>query len=108
MAADLLQKMDAVQEASGRTLLDNSLVMYMSDMHHGDHASFDLPLALFGSGGGTFRQNQLVSLPEKIADIRQLRDLYFTILNGYFKFDVKSFGEDLRGIPNQLMTELLV
>jgi hypothetical protein len=105
--ADLLQKMDAVQEPSGGTLLDNSLVMFASDMHHGDHASFDLPMALFGGGGGVFRQNQLVSLPETIEDMRQLRDVYFTILNGYFQLGVQSFGDDLRGIPNQLMTELL-
>jgi tellurite resistance protein len=107
VAADLLMKMDAVQEASGGTLLDNSLVMFASDMHHGDHACFDLPLALFGSGSGTFRQNELIALPEEIEDIRQLRDLYFTILNNYFELGVPSFGEDLRGIPNQVIAEIL-
>jgi hypothetical protein len=108
VVADLLKKMDAVQDPLGGTLLDNSLVMFVSDMHHGDHASFDLPLALFGSGGGIFRQNQLVSLPEAIEDIRQLRDLYFTVLNNYFNLGVDSFGEDLRGIPNQPLAEILV
>lgn len=107
VVADLLAKMDAVQEASGGTLLDNSLVMFASDMHHGDHACFDLPLALFGGGSGTFRQNELVALPEAIEDIRQLRDLYFTVLNQYFELGVPSFGEDLRGIPNQLIGEIL-
>lgn len=107
VAADLLKKMDAVQDASGGTLLDNSLVLFTSDMHHGDHASFDLPMALFGGGGGTFRQDQLVSLPETIEDMRQLRDLYFTVLNHYFELGVTSFGADLRGIPNQVMAELL-
>jgi hypothetical protein len=107
VAADLMTKMDAVQEASGGTLLDNSLVMFASDMHHGDHACFDLPLALFGSGSGTFRQNELVALPEQIEDIRQLRDLHFTILNRYFELGVTSFGEDRRGIPNQLIEEIL-
>jgi hypothetical protein len=107
VVADLLKKMDAVQDPFGGTLLDNSLVMFVSDMHHGDHASFDLPLALFGGGGGTFRQNQLVSLPEGIEDIRQLRDLYFTVANHYFGLGLDSFGEDLRGIPNQALTEIL-
>jgi hypothetical protein len=104
--ADLLKKMDAVKEADGRTLLDNSLVMFTSDMHHGDHASFDLPMALFG-GAGTFRQDQLVSLPETIEEMRQLRDLYFTVLNNYFELGVASFGTDLRSVPNQVITELL-
>ena len=72
-----------------------------------DHAAFDLPFTLFGSGSGTFRQNQLVALPEEIEDIRQLRDLYFTVLNNYFKLGVKSFGDDLRNIPNQLLTQIL-
>jgi hypothetical protein len=107
IAADLLKKMDAVAEASGGTMLDNSLVLFMSDMHHGDHAAFDLPMALFGGGSGTFRQNQLVALPEEVENIRQLRDLYFTVLNNYFKLGVKSFGDDLRSIPNQLLTEIL-
>ncbi len=107
VAADLLKKLDAVEDAAGGSLLDNSLVMFASDMHHGDHASFDLPMALFG-GGGTFRQDQMVSLPEAIEDMRQLRDVYFTVLNAYFGLGVQSFGSDLRGVPNQLMTELLV
>ncbi len=106
VVADLLKKMDAVPDASGGTLLDNSLVMFASDMHHGDHASFDLPLALFG-GSGTFRQDQLVALPETIEDMRQLRDLYFTVLNNYFNLGAQSFGTDLRGIPNRVMSELL-
>jgi hypothetical protein len=107
VVADLLKKMDAVQDAAGGTLLDNSLVMFTSDMHHGDHASFDLPMALFGGGGGTFRQDQIVSLPESLEDMRQLRDLYFTVLNNYFGLGVQSFGTDLRGVPNRPMSELL-
>jgi hypothetical protein len=106
--ADLLKKMDAVQEPSGGTILDNSLVMFCSDMHHGDHAAFDLPILLFGSGSGVFRQNEIVSLPETIEDIRQMRDLHFTILNDYFKLGVTRFGDDRRGIANRRIAEILV
>jgi hypothetical protein len=106
--ADLLKKMDAVTEPAGGTILDNSLVMFASDMHHGDHAAFDLPLLLFGSGSGVFRQNEMVSLPETIEDIRQMRDLYFTILNDYFKLNVTKFGDDKRGIANKRISEILV
>lgn len=104
--ADLLVKMDAIVEPSGGSLLDNSAVIFCSDMHHGDHAAFDLPFLMFG-GAGTFRQNELVMLPEAIEDIRQMRDVHFTILNQFFGLGVASFGEDMRGIPNQLVTELL-
>lgn len=105
--ADLLTKMDAVVEPAGGTLLDNSTLMFCSDMHHGDHAAFDLPFLMFGSGSGTFRQNELVMLPEGIEDIRQMRDVHFTILNQYFGLGLTSFGEDMRGIPNQLVSEIL-
>jgi hypothetical protein len=104
--ADLVKKLDLVKEGD-RTLLDNSLVMFLSDMHHGDHAAFDLPFALFG-GSGTFRQNELVMLPEAIESIRQLRDVHFTIATRYFGLNVPSFGEDMRGIPNQPVSEILV
>jgi hypothetical protein len=62
---------------------------------------------LFGSGSGVFRQNELIALSEGIEDIRQLRDLFFTVLDDYFKLGVASFGDDMRGIPNQRMTEIL-
>ncbi|HEY8947237.1 MAG TPA: DUF1552 domain-containing protein [Polyangiaceae bacterium] len=104
--ADLVQKLDRVKEGE-RTLLDNSLVVFLSDMHHGDHALFDLPFAMFG-GAGTFRQNELVMLPEGIDDIRQLRDVYFTIANNYLGLNLASFGDDMRGVPNQVISELLV
>jgi hypothetical protein len=111
VVADLLQKMDAVEDASGddptASILDNSLVQFSSGMHHGDHAAFDLPFALFGGGGGVFRQNELIHLPEAVEDIVQLRDVYFTILNEYFELGVESFGDDMRDIPNQLVSQIL-
>ncbi len=106
VAADLAQKLDAVSEGE-RTLLDNSLIMLFSDMHHGDHAGFDLPVVLLG-GSGTFRQNEYVLLPEEPEASRQYRDLYFTIMNQYFELAVESFGDDMRGIPNAVIQELLV
>jgi hypothetical protein len=110
VVADLLQKLEAVTDSAGEepmgTLLDNTVVQFFSDMHHGDHAAFDLPFALFG-GSGTLRQNELVELPEGIEDIRQLRDIYFTLLNEYFNLGVEEFGTDQRGIPNELVAEIL-
>ena len=105
VAVDLAQKLDAIQEGD-RTLLDNSLLMLFSDMHHGDHAGFDLPLLLMG-GTGTFRQGEYVTLSEEPQASRQYRDLYFTIMNQYFGLGVGSFGDDMRGIPNAPITELL-
>ncbi|WP_438044046.1 hypothetical protein [Sorangium sp. So ce128] len=38
---------------------------------------------------------------------RQLRDLWFTILNQVYELGVGSFGDDLRGVPNALLEESL-
>jgi Protein of unknown function (DUF1552) len=106
VAADLAQKMDKIPEGNG-TLLDNSLLMLFSDMHHGDHAGFDLPVVLMG-GRGVFRNDECVTLPEDPQMARQYRDLYFTIMNRFFNLGVASFGDDMRKIPNALISELLV
>jgi Protein of unknown function (DUF1552) len=105
-ASDLAQKLDKVQEGNG-TLLDNSLIMLFSDMHHGDHAGFDLPIALIG-GGGVFQTDQYVVLPEDPQQARQMRDLYFTIMNNYLGLNIPSFGDDMRKIPNLPIKEILV
>lgn len=105
VAADLARKLDQVQE-DGRTLLDNSLLMLFSDMHHGDHAGFDIPMILLG-GAGTFKQGEYVSLPADPQSSRQFRDLYFTIMNHYFGLAVPSFGVDVRNVPNAEIAEIL-
>ncbi|HTM46975.1 MAG TPA: DUF1552 domain-containing protein [Polyangiaceae bacterium] len=106
--ADLVTKMDAIPEGTG-TMLDNSIVLFTSDMHHGDHACWDLPVAIFGSGGGTLRQDEHIVLPESPATAIQMRDLYFTIMNQYFGMNVASFGVDNRpGMPaNALISQIL-
>ena len=106
IVADLATQLDSVAEGEG-TLLDNSLLVYFSDTHHGDHAGFDIPCVLLGGGAGTFRTNQYVVLPENPVDSRQCRDLYFTIFNEYFQLGIKEFGADERGIPNALLEGIL-
>jgi hypothetical protein len=61
---------------------------------------------VFG-GGGVFKQNELVMFPNEISQMRQLRDFYFTLLTQYFQIDVPSYGIDMRGLPNELMSEIL-
>lgn len=52
LAAHFLERLDSVKEGE-RTLLDNSLIVYGSGIADGNaHAHDDLPIALFGSGGG--------------------------------------------------------
>lgn len=55
--ARLLQRLDSYVEAGGRTVLDNSLIMYTNEMSDGKlHSFMDLPYIFAGGLGGRFRQ----------------------------------------------------
>jgi hypothetical protein len=58
----MLTKMDAIMDSgTGKTLLDNSLLMYTSCLGDGSsHHSNNAPIVLAGSNGGYFRQGRLI------------------------------------------------
>ena len=61
--ARLLAKLDAYTEADGKTVLDNSVILYTNELSDGKgHSFMDLPYILAGSAGGFFKQNQYVQL----------------------------------------------
>ena len=63
--AYLMRKMDAIEEANGRTLLDNTILTYGSGLGDGStHQYNDLPIILAGNGGGQFKTGQHVNMPE--------------------------------------------
>jgi hypothetical protein len=101
--AELCSKMNAITEGDG-SLLDHSIVLYASCMHGGNHAANDLPVALLGSGGGTFKTDQNVLFDAELP----LRDLHFTIMSSYFQLGVTSFGVSTKNVPNQLVKQILV
>jgi hypothetical protein len=103
--AALAGKLDAIPEGDG-TLLDHTLMLYGSGMHGGDHDAQPLPFAMIGGGRAGIRTDQLVDFSSMGAG-RPLRDLYFTILNGYFGLNVPSFGTSLTTPQNRLMEEIL-
>lgn len=104
-AAELAQRLDSITEGAG-TVLDNTVMVFMSEMRTQDHDGFDLPIVMLG-GGGVFQQDAHVAFRELGKD-RQLRDLWFTIMKQYFKMDIISFGDQAGGAPNALLQELLV
>ncbi|WP_437679159.1 DUF1552 domain-containing protein [Sorangium sp. So ce131] len=103
-AAQLAQRLDAIPEGDG-TVLDHSVMVYMSEMRTHDHDAYDLPIVLLG-GGGVFLNDAHVAYGA-IGGDRQLRDLWFTIMNQYHGLEVASFGDDVRGEPNALLEEIL-
>lgn len=54
--AYMIERMMAVEEADGSTLLDNSMVLYGSGISDGDrHDHVNLPVIVLGKGGGSLR-----------------------------------------------------
>ncbi len=61
--ASLLTKLDSYVEANGRTVLDNSVILYTNELSDGRaHSFMDLPYILAGSAGGVFKQGEYIRL----------------------------------------------
>lgn len=57
--AYMLGKMDAVVEGNGKTMLDNSLVVWMNELSKGNiHGHDPTPIVIFGSARGTLKTNR--------------------------------------------------
>jgi hypothetical protein len=104
--ADLCRKLEQVAEENGKTLLDNTLILFGGAMHGSNHNCNELPTVLIGSGGGTFQTNLHVQFQQ-----RWLRDLHHTVMTRMFGMsgaDVDSFGADRPGTPRAEIAEILV
>jgi hypothetical protein len=71
-------KLDAVQEG-GRTLLDNSMILYLSSMMTGGHDNNQLPVVMLGRGGGTVRSGRCLDYLNK--PNRRMCSLYLSLLD---------------------------
>lgn len=86
--AYLLGRMDAIDDEGGRTLLDNSLILYGSSLADGhEHEAENLPLLLAGKGGRTIRSGRLVSFREQTS----LSNLHLAMLQRA-GVDIEEFG----------------
>ena len=86
--AYLLQRLEAIQEPNG-TLLDNCLILNISDLAvGGDHSVENIPVVLFGSGGGILKTGRHV-VAEKFTPIA---NLYVELLNR-MGIPVTEFGD---------------
>jgi len=100
--AELCRKLDAITEANGKTILDNSVIFLGSCMHGSNHACNQLPAMLIGGAGGKLKTNQYVSLNN-----RPLRDLHFTMMNSVFGMNQTTFGDNLTGAPISVINEIV-
>ena len=76
--AYIAQKLDAVQEGD-RTLLDNSMILYLSSMMTGGHNNNQLPVVMLGKGGGTIRTGRILDYLNK--PNRKMCSLYLSLMD---------------------------
>jgi Protein of unknown function (DUF1552) len=94
----LLQQMSAIDEGDG-TLLDNSVVLFGSGMKDGNtHEPLNVPIALFGSGGGCLRTGHHITAPQDSV----LSILHLTLLHA---FGIES--ENFNGVTDKTLDGLL-
>ena len=75
--AYICAKLDAVNEG-GRTLLDNSMVLYLSSMMTGNHNNDQLPVVMIGRGGGRIQTGRILDYLGK--PNRKMCSLYLSLM----------------------------
>jgi len=62
----LIDKLAAYAEPNGKTVLDNSAVVWMNELSDGlEHNFMDMPYVIAGSNGGYFKQGQYVKVTKQ-------------------------------------------
>lgn len=100
--AQLCERLDALPDGPGQSLLDNCVVLLGTAMHGQVETAEDLPTLLVGGGGGALKTDQHLDLGH-----RPLRDLHYTLMNGVFDMGVTDFGTDLTGAKLSMIDTLL-
>jgi hypothetical protein len=100
--AELCVKLDAIKEADGSSILDNTVVMYGGAMHGGNHSCNELPTALIGGAKLGLKQDQHVALGK-----RPLRDLHFTLMNEVYGMGLSDFGKIAQQVAPKLISEIV-
>ncbi|HWE94082.1 MAG TPA: DUF1552 domain-containing protein [Tepidisphaeraceae bacterium] len=87
--AYIARKLDAVQEGE-RTLLDNSMILFLSSMMTGNHDNQQLPVVMLGSGGGQVKTGRIVDYLDK--PNRKMCSLYLSLMDKA-GVHLESFGD---------------
>jgi hypothetical protein len=90
----LCQKLQAIQDGTAGSILDQSVVWFGTEMHGGNHDGLDLPLLYVGSGGGRLVVDQHIDFTSRPTG-EDLANVYFTFLNKVYDIGTASFGVGL-------------
>ncbi len=95
--AYFLQRLKNIKEGE-KTLLDQSMVVFASDLRDGNrHSPRDLPILLGGRGGGMIKQGQNLDLGKEAP----LANLYLTMMQAH-KIKQSQFGDSTRVLKELL------
>lgn len=105
--AYLISKMKSIPEGNG-TLLDNSVIVYVSEMSIGnEHNPRSLPIIVAGGGGGKIRRpGQFIDFaPTTASPGRSINDLWLTLCQA-FGMNLSKFGspEFCQGPISEILT----
>jgi hypothetical protein len=87
--AYIADKLDQVQEGE-RTLLDNSMILFLSSMMTGNHNNDQLPVVLLGRGGGQIKTGRILNYLGK--PNRRMCSLYLSLM-GRMGVRLDAFGD---------------
>jgi len=94
----LVQKMKQIDEG-GKSLLDNSILMFLSNLYDGDaHGADQMPIVMAGKAQGALETGRVLEFFDKGNDNRRACSLYLSIMD---RMGVKldSFGDTQKRLP---------
>ncbi|HEX2876405.1 MAG TPA: DUF1552 domain-containing protein [Polyangiaceae bacterium] len=100
--ASLLDKLSKAMEpdGSGKSVLDNTIVVFMSGMQGSNHQANNLPIVLGGSGGGVFKTDYHNNFASEV----KLADVHLTVLqSGFGLSNVAKLGNSGGIVPGLLV-----
>jgi hypothetical protein len=96
-AAALATKLKASMEGASN-ILDQSVIVFGSGMHGGNHEGIDIPVVLIGSGGGVLKQNVFANFPAT----QLMGNIHLTIMQKVFGMTTATFPQSTGVIPDIL------
>jgi hypothetical protein len=88
----MAQALASIKEGDG-TALDSTVIHFGCGMHGGNHDGLNLPIVLFGGGGGVLKQNAYLALTgDAPGGGVRLADLHLTLMQKVFGSPVTTFG----------------
>jgi hypothetical protein len=97
--ANLFAQKLATSLEGEKSILDNSVVVFNSGMHGGNHDASNIPTALLGSGGGVLKTNTF----HNFAGEKQLGNLYVTLMRNVYGMNGATIGSGRNVIPELLV-----